>query len=236
MSAAPHRFALASGLRVVAHPELGRAAAESLAAALDAAVAARTRDGLERRVEGPYEGWLKGGPLRGESLWRHGLRAALLRQAPPRVREFENLLALDALGLATPTPLLAGCRWRRGLPRRQWLFTRHARGTRRFEELDGPGRARAWIAAAGDLARLHAAGRRHGDAHPRNLLVASDGRVVWIDVWRYPAARARVLRPAACAEDLEHLLCGAEAGVSERARARYDEQRARLAGEAPIRP
>jgi hypothetical protein len=217
-------------------PELDAERAQALLAHCLALVARRRRDGVERTSCGELDLFLKGGPLRGESRLRHGLRAACRISAPPRWREFDNLRAWAAAGIGAAAPLAAGVAWRAGLPVCQWLATATVPGAVDLAQLareahgDPGGEQRvaaARSAGARSLARLHRSGRRHGDAHPRNLLVGERGEVWWIDAWRYVGVGRGPLGGRAARRDLDDLL----AGCADRAAAlaAYREECARIA-------
>jgi tRNA A-37 threonylcarbamoyl transferase component Bud32 len=180
---------------------------------LDALTWQREHDATERLRSHTADGWLKGGRLRFEPRLRHGLRHALGRRLPPRRREFENLAHVRSLGLAAPRPMAAGVRWRAGLPISQWLWVEHVPQVTALPALDSARRADAIVRAAGELASIHASGLRHGDAHPRNLLVADDGTTVWIDIWRYRVDGRGDVSVRGRAGDLHDLLDGTDRAV-----------------------
>jgi len=183
----------ADAWRLLGPAELFEAARDELEEAASAALIA----GGPRSLGG-REAWFKGSPLRGRAALRHGLRA-LVGLAPARLAEFSNLAWLREHDFLAVRPLLAGVRFRTGLPRYQFLFTElwpeaptlervlgeTDAGTAAGEEERGSRRARV-EALARDLARLHRLGFVHRDLFPRNLLCPrrADGRCVFLDAWR----------------------------------------------------
>jgi hypothetical protein len=137
------------------------------------------------------DAFLKASALRGKARVRHALRGLLLHRPAPRLAEYQNLVWLRAHGFAAPEPLAAGVWRERGLPRHQFLATRWVDAPRfdaAFAAADVPERAHLLELAARTLARLHALGFIHHDAHVRNLLVrgapAGERELVLLDAWR----------------------------------------------------
>lgn len=166
-----------------------RCAAAALSA-LEPSLRTRAASGARCELAG-CDAYLKGGALRGKARVRHALRAALLHLPAPRLAEYRNLAWLRAHGFAAPEPLAAGVWRERGLPRHQFLVTRFVEAPRydaAFAAADANRRARLLEIAARTLARLHALGFIHHDAHFRNLLVrelgAGELELVLLDAWR----------------------------------------------------
>jgi hypothetical protein len=144
---------------------------------------------------GPRAAWLKAGSLGGRAAWRYGLRRALVRLAPPRVRELQNLAWLRARLFRAPEPLAAGYIARGLRLRFQFLVTARVEGVRPLDEaLDhAAGEARAALLAelAREVARMHALRFVHHDLYLRNVLVTpphvGEGdprRLMFVDAWR----------------------------------------------------
>lgn len=147
--------------------------------------------------------FLKGGPLRGGAAWRQGL-AARFGSAPPRLREYQNLRGLRALGFLAPEPLQAGAAFVGPRLVAQWLLTARLDGSGTLEASIAPTdlgatltrrRAAGLAAVARGVGRLHGLGWFHGDLYPRNLLLVGAGSQVelaFVDLWRGgPLERAR---------------------------------------------
>lgn len=65
--------------------------------------------GVARAIElAGHRAWIKASRLAGKSAWRYGLRHALARRAPPRVREYANLAWLRERLFRAPEPFAAG--------------------------------------------------------------------------------------------------------------------------------
>jgi lipopolysaccharide kinase (Kdo/WaaP) family protein len=150
---------------------------------------------------GPWQVYRKASPLRLRPALRHALRRAAGLPLP-RLAELENLAWLRAHGFRAARPLLAGVRFRAGLPRYQFLCTELVEGAATLEaRLPGASETEraAWLAAlARDLAALHGLGFVHRDLFLRNLLVAlpadtpapaPDPRCTFLDAWRGGARR-----------------------------------------------
>ena len=176
----------AGELRLWTHRPSAREPAAVLGEAL-ARAAERRGEALDFDGERAY---LKGGPLPGKAALRHGLRAMLLRQPPPRLRETANLRWLDEHNFQVPLPLAAGVLWRAGLPRYQFLLTRwvgQARTLDRVLDEDTPQERRPILdELAREVARMHGLGFVHRDLYPRNLLAldpSATRRVFFLDAW-----------------------------------------------------
>lgn len=138
--------------------------------------------------------WFKGSPLRGHASRRHALRG-LCGLALPRLREYTNLAWLAERLFRVPEPLVAGCVRQGGLPRYQFLVTRHLE---QVEPLDtflpgAPPELRALLVRelAHEVARMHALHFVHHDLFVRNVLVGpprpaggDQRRLLFIDAWR----------------------------------------------------
>jgi tRNA A-37 threonylcarbamoyl transferase component Bud32 len=181
------RIATAQGqLRLWTHSPAAVEPATALAQAL-ARAGERRGEALDFDDQRAY---LKGGPLTGKAAVRHGLRAALLRQPPPRLKEAANLRWLRSHEFQVPPPLVAGLLSRGGLPRYQFLVTRWVDGARTLDRVldeDTPEERRPILEElAREVARMHASGFVHRDLFPRNLLALgpeSQRRVFFLDAW-----------------------------------------------------
>lgn len=207
---------------------------DQLALELHWRVIERDQDRTERVVVGERVLWLKGGPLRGEPLFRHGLRAMVGEIPPPREREARVLCELERIGIPCARPLACGSLWRLGFPLYQWLATWEIAGATPLVLLDPDARAGALPRIVDDLARFHSHGYRHGDAHARNFLVRDDGATLWIDAWRYLPRDDRPLRARHAHEDLKMLLDDPALALGPDAqaqlRARYERTRRNASG------
>jgi len=139
--------------------------------------------------------WLKASRLTGKAAWRYGLRHALYRSAPPRVRESRNLAWLRERLFRAPEPLAAGFVARGPRLRFQFLVEEYLADVvpldtalDRAEPLERRG---LLDELAREIARLHALRFVHRDLYLRNLLVrpphTGDGdarRLAFVDVWR----------------------------------------------------
>jgi len=138
--------------------------------------------------------WFKGGPLRGRTSVRYGLRR-LVGLPLPRMREYRNFLWLGERLFRVPEPLVCGALRRFGLPVYQFLVTRRIADAEpldsalpRFQpEQRGP----LVSELAREVARMHALHFVHHDLFVRNMLVTpppppggDDRRLVFIDAWR----------------------------------------------------
>ncbi|MBL8860600.1 MAG: hypothetical protein JNK02_01190 [Planctomycetes bacterium] len=187
---------------------------------------------------------LKASPFHGKSALRWGLKHALGARLP-RVNEHHNLSWLHERLFATPEPLAAGALVRRGLPRWQFLLTRHVADARQLG---------AWLAGgppaaerravldelAREVGRMHALRFVHRDLWVRNLLVVPPGglgRLVFLDCWAGgpgPGWRGRGHDLACLESDLRALWTSEEA---RRWRALYAAERDLGRGTgAPPRP
>jgi tRNA A-37 threonylcarbamoyl transferase component Bud32 len=139
--------------------------------------------------------WIKASRLSGSAAWRYGLRHALARRAPPRMREYHNLAWLRERLFRAPEPFAAGFVARGARLRFQFLIEEfleevipldtaldHAEPLERRALLDELAR---------EIARLHALRFVHRDLYLRNLLVRpphrGEGdarRLAFVDVWR----------------------------------------------------
>ncbi len=135
--------------------------------------------------------WFKWSSLSGRVALRHGLRFVFLRIAPPRVAEFQNLAWLRRHEFHAPQPLIGGAFFSRGLPRFQFLVTRHVPDAHplheRFRERPQAQRMAIVKKLATEVARLHQARFVHRDLFPRNLLVETSPegvRIHFLDAWR----------------------------------------------------
>jgi hypothetical protein len=166
-------------------------------AALEPAIEAMLGPPQEGRpIElGPRPAWLKAGTLGTKAAWRYGVRRTLLRLAPPRVRELENLAWLRARLFRAPEPLAAGFIARGPRLRFQFLLTARIDGVRPLDEaLDhatGAERSELLDELAREIARMHALRFVHHDLYLRNVLVTpphvGEGdprRLVFVDAWR----------------------------------------------------
>jgi hypothetical protein len=159
--------------------------------------------------------YLKGGPLRGSSARRHGFARLLLRRAPPRLREYDNLRMLRGHDVDVPVPVLAAARVSGARVLAQFLLTERVTGAGGYELLittpNSPLRARALDALARTIAALHAAGVEHVDPFARNFLyTTADGepRPVVLDLWRGGRAsvwRRPIVRTFGAARDVGRL-------------------------------
>lgn len=154
--------------------------------ALDAARAGRS-DG--RFLEaGGRSGYWKGSAFRGKARLRHAMRMAVLRRPAPRRKEIENLRWLREHGFDAARPLVGGILWRGWGPVFQFLLTETVPGARTLEECfcEDPAAPRGAILESLALlvARMHSLGFIHHDLHARNILVTTEGRIVFIDAWR----------------------------------------------------
>jgi hypothetical protein len=175
-----------------------RAPSEELArGALEPAIAAMLgppREGEPVELSG-RPAWLKAGSLGGKAAWRYGLRRALLRMPPPRVRELENLAWLRARLFRAPEPLAAGFIARGPRLRFQFLLTARLEGVqpldRALDDADRAQRAELLEELARETARMHGLRFVHHDLYLRNILVTpirtGEGdprRLVFVDAWR----------------------------------------------------
>lgn len=167
-------------------PEVLEAAAE-----LAWRAAAEGRRGIERITLAGEDAVLKASPLHGKSAVRWGLKRAFLRARLPRVNEYYNLSWLTERLFATPLPLAAGGLVRGGIPRWQFLVTRHVPDAVQLHAwlAGGPSateRASVLDEIAREVARMHALRFVHRDLWTRNLLVVPPrnlSRVVFLDAW-----------------------------------------------------
>lgn len=167
-----------------------RAAVEpALAGLLEGGSVARALDLGGRRA------WLKASRLAGKAAWRYGLRHALLRRAPPRVREARNLAWLRERLFRAPEPLAAGFVARGARLRYQFLLEVFLDDVIPLDialDRGDPAERRALLdELAREVARLHALRFVHRDLYLRNLLVrpphVGEGdprRLFFVDVWR----------------------------------------------------
>lgn len=139
--------------------------------------------------------WLKASRLSGSAAWRYGLRHALLRRAPPRVREARNLTWLRERLFRAPQPLAAGFVARGARLRYQFLLESYLEDVvpldLALDRGDPHERGVLLDELAREIARLHALRFVHRDLYLRNLLVRAphqgDGdarRLAFVDVWR----------------------------------------------------
>lgn len=237
---------------------VGPAALRERAHALLARVEQRTRDGGEFvdldtcEPQGDGGHYLKGGPLRGSSARRHGFARLWLRRAPPRLREYANLRALRACGIAAPEPILAAARVRGQRVLSQMLLTERVPEAGGYQALvespASPLRSLGLAELARTLARLHALGFEHRDLYLRNLLhtrVHGRFETVVLDLWRGgrvpgPWRALAVRRGARAARDLGRLCAdlARHAQPSEVARFLVDylERRAELSAPLAAEP
>jgi hypothetical protein len=171
-------------------PELAQLAIEPALAALLGPP--RTAQAVDL---GGRAAWIKASRLAGKAAWRYGLRRTLLRLAPPRVRELENLDWLAERLFRAPQPLAAGYVVRGARMRFQFLLTGRMEDVRPLDEALG-GASQAERAAlldelAREVARLHALRFVHHDLYLRNVLVrpphvgpGDARRLCFVDAWR----------------------------------------------------
>lgn len=151
------------------------------------ASAGATRGEVVRFLDEPC--YLKASALAPRAALRHGLRGWLLRSAPPRVREFDNLRWMAGRLFQAAEAVAAGCVVRLGLPRFQFLLTRVVpEAVELGVFLDASSdeeRGRVLDELARETARLHALHFVHHDLFPRNVLVRSGiaRRVYFLDAW-----------------------------------------------------
>ncbi len=123
-----------------------------------------------------------------------------LRPAKARL-EYENLAELRRRGVGSVEPLAWGSRSRHW-PGDSVLITREQPGVRPLHEVlaetTAPAERRALAGRFGAyLARLHAAGVRHPDPHPGNVLVTPAGEFLLMDVHAVRFAPGPLAWPAA---------------------------------------
>lgn len=144
---------------------------------------------------GGRRAWLKASRLSGNAAWRYGLRHALLRRAPPRVRESRNLAWLRERLFRAPEPLAAGFVARGARLRFQFLIESFLEDVlpldQALDRAEAAERAALLDELAREIARMHALRFVHRDLYLRNLLVrpphVGDGdarRLAFVDVWR----------------------------------------------------
>lgn len=161
------------------------------AAELALRAAAEGRLGIGRVVLAGEDAVLKCSPMHGKSAIRWGIKRCLVRARLPRVNEYYNLSWLTERLFATPLPLAAGGIVRGGIPRWQFLVTRHVPDGAQLHDwlASGPSaseRAAVLDEIAREVARMHALRFVHRDLWTRNLLVVPGGglsRVVFLDAW-----------------------------------------------------
>jgi tRNA A-37 threonylcarbamoyl transferase component Bud32 len=149
-----------------------------------------------RAIElGGRRAWLKASRLSGKAAWRYGLRHALARRAPPRMREYANLAWMRERLFRAPEPFAAGFVARGARLRFQFLIEAFLEDVVPLDDALDRAEARERSALldelAREVARLHALRFVHRDLYLRNLLVRpphrGEGdarRLAFVDVWR----------------------------------------------------
>ncbi len=152
-----------------------------------AASSGRPIGGLVDLGRGEGRGYLKASGLRGKARVRHAVRELVLRRPHSRLAEHENLEWLRRHGFRAPRPLAAGVVRRFGIVGYQFLLTEEVRDARTLVQIreEGGGLEHAVLPSiAHEVARMHGLGFVHRNLFARNILITTDGKIWFLDVWR----------------------------------------------------